>query len=548
MDTQLLRPADSRESFNAEGAWTGVVTPPELRKETGDTHILLVEDDEDDRRLVDEYLLAAHASEFSIESVGTLAAALKRLLTSDVTAVLLDLFLPDSEGIETFTQIHVQFPNLPIVILTGLADEEVGIRAVSAGAQDYLTKANLSPEVLIRSLRYALERKQAEQRLRQSQKMEALGHLAGGIAHDFNNLLGVILGNAEILQDCALKGDVPPRAVQRIREAAKSAVSLIDQLLAFSRRQSLKSSVLNLNDIVEHEGRLLRDLIRESITLDMRLDPAAGSVRGDRGQIEQVILNLAVNARDAMSRGGTLTIETANIDIHDGHFAGAGRVDPGRYVMLAVTDTGAGMDAETQSRMFEPFYTTKERGTGLGLATVGGIVAQSGGYISVHSKVGHGTTIRILFPRAEEQPAANASHAAVKNDAGASETILLVEDNPALREVAREFLAAGGYTVLEAGTSDEALSKAQRYQGTIHLLVTDVVLPSGNGRQVAAELRNARPETAVLYMSGYTVNVIADYDVVEPSHMLLQKPFTKKQLLSAVRETLDARKAKGMAG
>jgi len=545
---QLCRPVDSRESFNSQGAWTSVTAPPELRKETGDMHILLVEDDEDDRRLVDEFLLTAHPCEFSVESVGTLAAALARLSAIDISAVLLDLFLPDSEGFETFTQIHVQFPNLPIVILTGLADEGIGMRAVSAGAQDYLTKSNLSPEILIRSLRYALERKQAEQRLRQSQKMEALGHLAGGIAHDFNNLLGVILGNAEILQDCALKGDVPPRAVQRIREAAKSAVSLIDQLLAFSRRQSLKSAVLNLNDIVEHEARLLRDLIRESITLDMRLDPAAGCVRADRGQIEQVILNLAVNARDAMSRGGTLTIETSNMDVHDGHFAGAGRVDPGRYVMLSVTDTGAGMDAETQARMFEPFYTTKEHGTGLGLATVGGIVAQSGGYISVRSKLGHGTTIRILFPRVEEQLASNASVAALKNDTGASETILLVEDNLALREVAREFLAAGGYTVLEAGSPDEALSKTQRYHGTIHLLLTDVVLPSGNGRQVAAELRSLRPEIAVLYMSGYTVNVISDHDVVEPGHVLLQKPFTKKQLLCAVRETLDARKAKGMAG
>lgn len=548
MAAQLSRSNNVCEDPNAQHALLTVpVSRAEAKEAAAATRVLLVEDDEDDQRLVHEYLRAAGTREFSVERVESLATALDQLAKGGIEAVLLDLFLPDSEGFETFIQVHAQFPNAPVVILTGVGNQELAVRAMSAGAQDYLYKNSLSPEVLVRALRYAVERKQAEQRLRQAQKMEALGHLAGGIAHDFNNLLGIILGNAEILQDCALKGDVPPRAVQRIREAARSAVALIDQLLTFSRGQSLKPAVLNPNDVVEQSVRLLRELIRESIALSVHMDPDAGYIRADRVQMEQVILNLAVNARDAMPRGGTLAIETTNVDIHDGRFVGYGPVDPGRYIMLTVKDTGTGMNAETQAHMFEPFYTTKERGTGLGLATVGGVVAQMGGYISVHSEVGRGTTIRVLFPRIEDPVAAAASQSRVSEDTSGSETILLVEDSIALREVAREFLSAGGYTVLEAGSSAEALTKAQRHQGAIDLLLTDVVLPSGSGREVAMELKRLRPQTAVLYMSGYTASVVADHQEPDATPVLLQKPFTKKQLLNVVREMLDEQKMRRAA-
>jgi two-component system cell cycle sensor histidine kinase/response regulator CckA len=518
------------------------MTPERTSKDISTMHVLLIEDDLDDRQLVIDYLAADGPTLFSVESVDRLSAGLDRLSEGGLDAVLLDLTLPDSQGLQTFLDAHSHSSRVPIVILTGLNDAELAMRAVRLGAQDYLRKENLSAEVLIRALRYATERKQAEEQLRQAQKMEAIGQLAGGVAHDFNNLLAVILGNTEILQDCALHGDLAPRAVQRINQAAKSAASLTAQLLAFSRRQALRPVVLNPKEVILQVRELLRHLLRESIELAVRTDPDVGYICADPGQIEQVILNLAINARDAMPPGGTLTIEIRNVDFSDSYPSKPASIEPGRYVMLSVSDTGMGMDAETQEHIFEPFYTTKVNGTGLGLATVHGVVRQSGGHISVHSAPGCGSTIEVFLPRIEKLTRDRPDPPLEKTSCG-TETILLVEDNVHLRELGREFLTAVGYKVLEAGSGEEALAVARNHHGSIHLLLSDVVLPSGSGPEVAQQMRALFPGIAVLYMSGYTSDVMSHHGVLDSGVVLLQKPFTRTQLLGCVRQALDTPKA-----
>ncbi len=521
-----------------------VFTIEGTKKAVEATRVLLIEDDPDDRVLVTDYLVGTDRAAFGLEFAGALSAGLKRLSTGTVDAILLDLFLPDSQGYETFIRTHTHAPRVPIVILTGLNDEELGIRAVRHGAQDYLRKENLSAEVLVRAIRYAIERKQAEEQLRQSQKMEAIGQLAGGVAHDFNNLLGVILGNAEILQSCALGGEVAPRALAHICQAAKSAASLTTQLLAFSRSRAVRAIIFNPNEVIRQSGELLHHLLHKGIAIDIRTDPDLGNVHADPGQIEQIILNLAVNARDAMPQGGTLTIETQNAKLDGNYLSAPGAIQPGHYVMLSVSDTGIGMDMETQGRIFEPFFTTKSQGTGLGLATVRGIITQNDGHIEVYSEPGRGTTMKVYLPRVTKQAANDETGAPLRLTQRATETILLVEDNVDVREVSREFLATTGYTVLEAGSFDDAVAIARNHRGTIHLLLTDVMLPSGNGREIAAEVSLLRPQTAVRFMSGCAENVIAEHGALGPAIVLLQKPFTRNQLLSFVREALDTQSAK----
>ncbi len=385
------------------------------------------------------------------------------------------------------------------------------------------------------------ERKSTEEQLRQAQKMEAIGRLAGGVAHDFNNLLGVILGNCEILQSSAIHGDAAPRAIGRISQAANSAASLTRQLLAFSRRQTLKPVALSLNEIVVQASQLLGHLLSENITLAVNAAPELGCVRADPAQLQQVILNLALNARDAMPQGGILTIETRNVDLDAEPHA---PLVSGPCVMVAVTDTGVGMNAETQSHLFEPFFTSKAQGTGLGLAAVHGIVEQSGGRIAVASTPGRGTSIKVFLPRVEAQPERTAPDPQQVAMPPAKETILLVEDNADLREVGRVFLEAAGYAVLEAGSCEEAVERATKHAGPIHLLLTDVVLPSGDGKEVAAQLQSLRPEIVALFMSGYNHDLDTHAGGSATYPMLLQKPFSRNQLLSFVRRALDSQSVK----
>jgi PAS domain S-box-containing protein len=386
------------------------------------------------------------------------------------------------------------------------------------------------------------ERRALEQQLRQAQKMEAVGRLAGGIAHDFNNLLMVISGYCEFLlerigPDPAVRGPA-----QEIAKAAKRATSLTVQLLAFSRKQMLAPKLLDLNAVVTENLKLLTRLIGEDIDLVMIPGSDLGLVKADPGQIEQVIMNLAVNARDAMPHGGSLVIETANAALDESYARTHAGVEPGDYVMIAVSDTGLGMDTETQTHIFEPFFTTKgTKGTGLGLSTVYGIVKQSGGYIWVYSEPDKGTTFKVYLPRVTAAGEAVAAQPlqAVTEVAQGHETILLVEDESTVRELTQQYLQAQGYAVFEAADPNIALQISKAHSGPIHLLLTDVIMPGMNGRELALHITSARAETRVLYMSGYSENAIAHNGTLDAGINLLQKPFTLPALRARVRQALD---------
>jgi len=385
------------------------------------------------------------------------------------------------------------------------------------------------------------ERRHLEDQLRQAQKMEAVGQLAGGIAHDFNNLLTAILGSTQLLLHATPPGDGRREDIEEIKNAGLRAAELTRQLLAFSRRQVLAPKVLDMNAVVSQMDKMLRRLIGEDVELVTQLARDLGPVSADPGQLEQVLLNLAVNARDAMPRGGRLTIETANVVLTEEYSERHHRLPPGQYVLLAVSDTGVGMDEATQKHLFEPFFTTKEvgKGTGLGLATVYGIVKQSGGYIWVYSEPGHGTTVKVYLPRvpgaAEPLPVA----AATPELRRGSEIVLLVEDAAPVRSLARKSLESYGYTVLEAADGPAALDLAARHPRGIDILVTDVVMPGMSGRELAERLAPARPAMRVLYTSGYTDDAMVRQGVLRAGVAFLQKPFVPETLARKVREVLD---------
>lgn len=386
------------------------------------------------------------------------------------------------------------------------------------------------------------DKRMLEDQFRQSQKMEAVGRLAGGVAHDFNNLLMVISGYAEVLLEKLESGNPMRQKAEAIQQATDRATTLTRQLLAFSRKQLLELKVVDVNTIVSDMERLLKPLIGENIELTTRLGTGLGRTRADAGQLEQVIMNLVVNAKDAMPNGGKIAIQTANAELDDSYGREHTFIRPGPYLMLSVTDTGCGMSKETQSRIFEPFFTTKEKGkgTGLGLSTVYGIVKQSGGYVFARSEVGHGTIFRIYLPRVED-----VLHAAdpVKNSSAnttGSETILLVEDEDSVRQLVRETLEGRGYRVIEAENGGTALQVTGRLSEPIHLIITDVVMPGINGRDLARELAKTHPQARVLFLSGYTEDAILHQGGMEPGTAFLQKPFTLQNLSRKVREVLRA--------
>ena len=385
------------------------------------------------------------------------------------------------------------------------------------------------------------ERHLLEEKLRQSQKMEAVGRLAGGVAHDFNNLLTVIEGYCRLLTDRLQSNPEACDQVKRIEDAAEKAASLTRQLLAFSRKQVLQPRVINLTSLVSNLDKLLRRLIGEDIELMTWTAPDLGLVKADPSQIEQVIMNLAVNARDAMPDGGRLTLETANVQLDSGYAVEHPGVIPGSYVMLAVSDNGSGMTAETKARIFEPFFTTKEmgRGTGLGLSMVYGIVSQSGGHIWVYSEIGHGTTFKIYLPRTEAGAASPPLEQEAVSTLHGSETILLVEDDAQLRDLVRTILTTFGYSVLAPTDAESIRSMSEDAASEINLLLTDVIMPGINGRDLARQFVARNPAIKVLYMSGYTENAIVHHGVLDESTHFLQKPFTPSALTTKVREVLD---------
>jgi len=393
------------------------------------------------------------------------------------------------------------------------------------------------------------DRRILERQLRMAAKMEAVGRLSGGIAHDFNNLLGVIIGYSQVLKRKLGPGSSLTEYAEEVEKAGQRAVSLTRQLLAFSRQQILTPAVLDLNTLVSDMEKMLPRLIGEDIVLRIRLAPDLGRVKADHGQIEQVVMNLAVNARDAMPDGGNLTVETANVELNEAYARQHAGAKPGHYVMLAVADSGIGMNAETIARIFEPFFTTKEvgKGTGLGLATVYGVVKQSGGYIWVDSELGKGASFQIFLPRVDEHIAAPVENLPSESSLTGTETVLLVEDAEPLRKLARSFLVEHGFQVLAAANGEEAIQLAKTSSRPIHLLLTDVVMPGMNGRALAEQLVPMQPQIRILYMSGYTDSFIAGHGVLEQGTHLLHKPFTEQALLRKVRQVLDVQQESEVA-
>ncbi len=410
-----------------------------------------------------------------------------------------------------------------------LIDVEMAVHEIVYGGQD----ARLAILLDISG------RRELEEQLRQSQKMEAVGLLAGGVAHDFNNLLTIITGYSQLLLNHLSPGDSNRIFVEQIMKAGERAAALTRQLLAFSRRQVLQPKVLDLNRLVTGLSIMLQRLIGEDVELRLELGRDLGSVSADPSQIEQVLMNLVVNSRDAMPRGGWVTIETANIDLDELYVGRHISVKPGSYVLLAVSDNGSGMDAATQARLFEPFFTTKGvgRGTGLGLSTVFGIVKQSGGSIAVYSEPGHGTSFKVYLPRIDQPVALEAESSESKAWRG-SETILLVEDDDMVRSLVRETLERHGYKVLDAASPVQARRIAERHRGVIHLLITDVVMPKVSGRELAEQMVHDRPDLKVLYMSGYTDSAVVNSGILTREVAFLQKPFTPAALIEKVRDVL----------
>jgi two-component system, cell cycle sensor histidine kinase and response regulator CckA len=617
---------------------------------------LLVEDNPGDARLFIELVRETGVGYLKLEHVDRLDVALARLSSEHFDVVLLDLSLPDEQGLNTLLRTHAHAPKVPIVILTGLDDEALAVKAVRAGAQDYLVKGRVDGDLLVRSMRYATERwravealerreehyrsliehsldlisilnvdgtiryvspshervlgyrldelvgqnvfafihpddlagikesfargdgaaslesrfrhkdgswrmlesfgrnlshvpgvsglvvnsrdvtdrKRLEEQLHHSQRLEAVGRLAGGVAHDFNNLLMVITGYSQMLLDGMHAGDPARTDLEQVVKASERATDLTRQLLAFSRRQVVRPAILSLNVLVHDMDRMLRRVIGEDVELIASFAPDLKTVRADPGQLEQVVLNVAVNARDAMPNGGKLTLETANVEVTDEFARTHAAPKVGHYVMLSMRDTGFGMDAEVLTRLFEPFFTTKENGTGLGLSTSYGIIKQSGGDIWVDSKPGHGTTFRIYLPVVEElaEPVEAPRESPALRGA---ETILLVEDEDGVRRVVETMLKRHGYNVLSSASCSDAMSLAERYAGPIHLLITDVVMPGMSGRTMAESLTARRPETKVLYVSGYGGPLESDI-----SSGFLQKPFSTEELALKIRALFPA--------
>ncbi len=516
--------------------------------------VLIIEDSEDDAVMVLRELKRA-GYDVDFKRVDSSDALKGSLAARHWDLIISDFSMPRFSGTDALKLVRSTGSDAPFIFVSGTMGEDSAVAALKDGAQDYLVKTNLKRLIpaVQRELREAEERRQRkrlEQHVNQLQKFEAIGRLAGGVAHDFNNLLGVILGQSEILLDRP-HDEGMTHGLEMIRESARRGASLTRQLLAFGRRQILETKVLNLNAILADVEKLLQRVIGEDIELVFQKDAKIGSVEADPGQLEQVVVNLATNARDAMPKGGRLTIATANVDLDEAYADHRVVVRPGRYVQLVVSDTGCGMDRETQSHIFEPFFTTKEqgKGTGLGLATVYGIVKQSGGYIWVYSEPGHGTSFKIYIPIVEA--AAESPRIVERSEelARGSETILVVEDDASLREVTCEFLQSSGYTVITAGSPEEALRLAESHNCSIDFLLTDVIMPKMNGRELATRLVKARPRIKVLYVSGYADGIVRDgvHGPLEEGLAFLQKPYTRTMVTRKIREILDSQEVKSVA-
>jgi signal transduction histidine kinase len=516
-------------------------------------HILHLEDDPKDAELI-QAELESNGYSVVIERVMTRDAFTTRLREGRFDLILSDYALPGFDGLSALRIAREISPRVPFISVSGQLGEEAAVESVRGGATDYVLKQRLSrlgPAVR-RALLEAEERRRrqrAEEALRekeaqllQAQKMEPLGRLAGGVAHDFNNLLTVILGYSQVLSTRLKRDSSDVSEVAEITRAAERAATLTRHLLAFSRQQVLQPSVLDLNQLITDMDKMLRRLIGEDIDLVTAPAEGLGRVKADAGQIEQVVMNLVVNARDAMPTGGKLTIETGNIEFSEPAEDQPASLPPGRYVMLAVSDTGNGMTAEIKSRIFEPFFTTKDagRGTGLGLSMVHGIVQQSGGHVEAYSELGQGTTFKIYLPRVEADVEREGVEGEVTERCDGTETILLVEDDDLVRPMLGMSLRLHGYTALLAADGSEAISLAEQTNLKIDLLITDVVMPLMSGPELAQRVARIRPNLPVLFISGYTDQALIHQGLRRPGTFFLQKPFNPETLALKVRQLLDA--------
>lgn len=514
--------------------------------------VLLIDDDEDDYIIARDQFSEIESQEYQVDWVSSYEEAIVAISNEAHDVCLVDYRLGQRDGLELIKEAIANGCKMPLILLTGQGDRSVDMEAMRAGAADYLVKGRIDADMLERSLRYSIERKREqdaraalEEQLLQAQKLESIGQLAGGIAHDFNNLMTPIVGYTQMALRSLPEESKEFFYFQEINKAADRATNLIQQLLAFSRRQVVQFHMVNLNDLIQNIEMMLKRLIGEHIEMVFLPSEEIGMVKVDPSQIEQVIMNLVVNGRDAMPSGGTLVIETDNIAIDESFAKQHLDVPPGNYVMLAVTDTGLGIPDEIKSKIFEPFFTTKEKGkgTGLGLSTCYGIVAQNDGHIWVYSEVGSGTTFKIYLPRIGAAP----SPIADRKDSGSlprgTETILLVEDEVQVRELTSRVLRQQGYNVMEAPNGVEALSMAQiNASSEIHIMLTDVIMPLIGGTELSAKLSSIHPETKVLYTSGYTDEAIIIQGVLEPGTHFLQKPYSLSALTQKIRAVLDESK------
>jgi two-component system, cell cycle sensor histidine kinase and response regulator CckA len=503
--------------------------------------LLFLEDSADDHRLEEEALRKAGVH-FTSQRVELREDYVRAITDYRPDVILADYTLPQIDGPTALSLALEKCPDTPFIFVSGTIGEDRAVESLRMGASDYVVKdrlAGLAARVLraLREAKIRIERRHLEAELRQAQKMEALGHLAGGVAHDFNNLLTAILGYSAItldqIEDCS-----PIRTnVLEIQRAGERAAALTRQLLAFSRRQPIQAKVLNLNEIILGLERMLRRVIPEAVHMELSLPEDLGSVRADPGQMDQIVMNLAINARDAMPKGGLLRIMTSNVELQPDFVARHPGSAVGPHVVLTVSDTGIGISKEHLPHLFEPFFTTKGegKGTGLGLATIYGIAKQSRGFITVQSDSGKGSVFRVYFPQLGEKPQGSSDSRIVEIVWG-TESILVTEDDPVILRLVRQCLIAYGYQVHEAKDPEEALSVAADEK--IDLLLTDVVMPKMSGRELAATLRAVQPDLPVLYMTGYTEDIAFREGKLEKGSQLLVKPFTPTELLTKLRKAL----------
>ncbi len=508
--------------------------------------VLVVEDDKDILNLIAWHLKAV---DYEVLKAEDGISGINMALRERPDLIVLDLMLPGMNGLDVCKQLKKQkdAATIPIIILTARGEEADRILGLQLGANDYVVKP-FSPRELVLRVQALMqshsEKNHLEQQFFQAQKMESVGRLAGGIAHDYNNSLTIILGFADMaLKEVASDSPVARHLHEIIRAAERSA-AITRQLLTFARKQTIDPVVIDLNETVESTLKMLRRLIGEDVELVWKPGPHLWKVKMDRAQVDQILANLCVNAKDAIAGTGTITLETQNVVLSHEYCAVHTEFAPGEYVMLAVTDTGCGMDEETLSHIFEPFFTTKEagKGTGLGLSTVYGIVRQNRGFVNVYSEPGVGTIFRIYIPREPEaeMEAEEASSTGEDVPRGRGETILLVEDDSVLLEMIRLMLTELGYIVLDAVRPRDGLALVRNHEGPVHVLMTDVVMPEMNGKQLSAMVRKMRPEVKVLYMSGYTADMISHQGVLDPGTAFIQKPFIFRDLALMLRRVLDA--------